>query len=57
MAIFDWTCFICGRTYKDLPAAPKKCQGCLRSVFYKVPTAPAIRFKGEGWTKPNTKED
>jgi predicted nucleic acid-binding Zn ribbon protein len=57
MPLFDWKCYVCGLTYKDLPEPPKKCQGCLRSRFWKVPSAPAIRFKGAGWQTPTQKKE
>ena len=50
--VWDWKCYTCGQTHKDLPEPPKQCRGCLRPRFWKVPTAPAIRFKGGGWTTP-----
>lgn len=50
--LYDFRCYICGRIYPDLPEPPKQCQGCLRSRFFKVPAAPAIRFIGAGWSTP-----
>lgn len=57
MILNDYRCCVCGRVYKDVPEPPKKCQGCLRSRFWKVPSAPAIQFKGTGWQTPSPKKE
>jgi DNA-directed RNA polymerase subunit RPC12/RpoP len=58
VALHDYRCYVCGRIYKDLSEPPKQCQGCLRSRFWKVPSAPSlIQFKGNGWTTKTGKKE
>lgn len=54
MPIFEYKCTVCGKKFEllrrePLPKVP--CPACKVGVAVKEPSAPAIQFKGEGWTR------
>lgn len=56
--LFDWQCLDCLTNgakviYPDLPKAPELCEICDGVAFRKLPAAPAIRFKGDGFQTPS----
>jgi predicted nucleic acid-binding Zn ribbon protein len=55
--LFDFRCYKCGLKHVDLPAPPEKCGRCGHDKFWKLPAAPALQFKGEGWSRPKKRED
>lgn len=57
MPVYDLRCRSCGhKTYDILVSKPsdlvkQKC-GCGKTDWEKLPVKAAVRFKGEGWSKP-----
>lgn len=63
MPMYDVKCVKCGKLHKDVFAsAPtsfiiQKCT-CGSKEFKKIPSAPNVRFEGDGWaTKKKSPED
>ncbi len=59
MPIYAYKCDECGHEFERLAKvgeAPAMiaCPACGDAAF-RVPTAPAIHFKGSGWTEPTRK--
>ena len=57
MPLHDYRCLICGAVTGDRAEPPTVCFWCKANKFKKLPAAPAIRFKGAGWTKPTAKKE
>jgi len=61
MPLYDVKCKKCGKKWVDVfatsPTADvlQKCS-CGSIEFEKLPSAPAVHFKGEGWTKKGLKK-
>ena len=57
--IHDIKCKKCGKLYEDFdlmgPLVTQQCV-CGNKDFEKVPSAPALRFNGEGWATPKPKD-
>ena len=54
MPIYEYKCTVCGHQFEQLrrEATPKlPCPQCQIGVAVKAASAPAIQFKGEGWTR------
>ena len=64
MPHFDYTCDKCGLVAKDM-RKPEDGDGYVWRLFCeacwepmrKLPSAPALKFKGKGWQTPKPKEE
>lgn len=62
MPVYDIKCTKCGHKTFDVfytyptDKVKQKC-GCGSTEFEKIPSRVAVRFNGEGWSKPTTKEE
>ncbi len=49
MPLFDYECPECGKVITDHPLVWCDCPACVIAMW-KLPSAPALAFKGDGWT-------
>jgi predicted nucleic acid-binding Zn ribbon protein len=58
MPLHDIKCNACGKIYEDFDLmGPQVTQMCVcgNKSFTKIPAAPALRFKGDGFQTPSPK--
>jgi putative FmdB family regulatory protein len=53
MPLYEYECEACGHRFEKIQKFSdkplQKCPSCEKSTLHKLPSAPAIQFKGSGW--------